>query len=1360
LSKAPKAAFVLALCLAASLPHGASAQQVQVGDNVNVLPVVNSGDPNDYLRGDLYGQRQQEPNVVVSSVNKDHVLAFYNDFRAVDIAADEPLPGLLSSTSGGRLWNGLRGLVARLLGRPPARRSAVAAREAGIGMSVSYDGGLTWTGGFMPGLPFDTTPGSVKSPGFGLEGMSDPVAVAAPCGRFYVAYLAFSRATGTSKLLVARFQDLNDHDVRHTIKYLGTSLLATGQAPPFTIMTGGGPPPSTFVDKPEIALKLTGMSSCSDVTEHVYVTFTKFIGQGSAGSFQSEIHFAKSTDLGKYWSTSRINGTYQASQGTALAVHPMTGLASVFWRSFNTPDTIVMRRSTSSGGWSTPVDLLKGDSLKTLAKFDQPSVSTQEVSDKTDLAFRTNAFPDAAITPDGSLMIVVWHERVNGSGDPDPAGSPRIVWKYSKDGGTNWSSRKAIANARPASPPGLGFFNPSSAPAAGPQVMPSVTCGAGTPNRCVVTYYESRDGSLTSNGWIGGYDRILDLRAVVIDANADPAPQPSFQVSRYDYRPLLANETPQEALSYVQPVCPSEDESHCYPALNYSGRPHTSSGTEPFMGDYNAVTPFEQYVKDQTSGKWRLAKSAVDVPGGARFLAAWADNRNVVVAAPGDGTEWQNFGQYGAAGTGGPCTNPGSRDQNVMTAHISTGLLVSAPTNFKPFQAPLIEFPMTVWNNTGADRQFDLDLVGNGSFAKEPGGDPPYPFPLKDGGVTVFPYSSASVNVYAFDGSPVTVNVTECTLNGCAAVSSPLTGSITFNAPTAAPPGGAPAFTYESSAIAANPVPRNPVPRNPVPKNPVPRNAVSGDVHDIIDYSWTVSPTSQGDAGTYVAFANVDRAYANDYVFQLFVTKPSTLFTAEDCEPANLALGTLVGHISDPANPVPRNPVPRNPVPRNPVPRNAPPSDQLVQNTSFTLESSESVSSLSAFSMSGGGGGPCDSTSGAGLIGVCTMAAPRPANEVTITLRAYQVTANPTVIYDPHGDITGTATPPSVTVADYWCTSADEGCSFTRSGPDLAVPDPPADPATNVTPMTVPAGQTVTFPVTSATIVNAGTETADEHRVGYYVSAASTIATLPRTADGVIDTESSTYTRLLDSVNVPALAAGQNATVDPRALTIPADIPRPNNDEGVYFLYAYVDDLRLVNELDEDNDIIQGGPITVQAPPSSLSLGPATLWIGLQNSDDQGTQVDLRTELYVGTTRVAAGETRCITGVTRNPGLARGVSVPFGSIEGGASGAISLKVLTRIGTNPDDTKCSGPGGSHNNARGVRLYYDATSRPSRFGAQIPPATSLTPLFLHNTGSSFFLDSTPPTAISAKSADSAGIDFNGGNPWKEIGTWTRP
>ena len=109
----------------------------------------------DYLRGDLYGQRQGEPDIAFSSLNPDHAMAIYNDFRAVDGPDDAGLPDF-NTSSVARLWMGARTLLARVLGRPGPKRNqgpAVAAVEAGIGMSVTYDGGITWTGGFMPGLP-------------------------------------------------------------------------------------------------------------------------------------------------------------------------------------------------------------------------------------------------------------------------------------------------------------------------------------------------------------------------------------------------------------------------------------------------------------------------------------------------------------------------------------------------------------------------------------------------------------------------------------------------------------------------------------------------------------------------------------------------------------------------------------------------------------------------------------------------------------------------------------------------------------------------------------------------------------------------------------------------------------------------------------------------------------------------------------------------------------------------------------------------------------------------------------------------------------------------------------------------------
>jgi len=166
------------------------------------------------------------------------------------------------------------------------------------------------------------------------------------------------------------------------------------------------------------------------------------------------------------------------------------------------------------------------------------------------------------------------------------------------------------------------------------------------------------------------------------------------------------------------------------------------------------------------------------------------------------------------------------------------------------------------------------------------------------------------------------------------------------------------------------------------------------------------------------------------------------------------------------------------------------------------------------------------------------------------------------------------------------------------------------------------------------------------------------------------------------------------------------------------------------------------------------TLSPAILWLGLKNSDDQGTSFDLKTEVYINDTLISDGITRCITGVTRNPSRAKEIAVPFGpTTDSGveASDLLSLKVLTRIGTNPNDSKCPG----HNNAVGLRLYYDAVNRPSRFGAEIAPYP-LTDLFLHTDGTKF-LDDMAPTGTTTKFQDSSSLNFSGGNPWKEIGTW---
>ena len=173
------------------------------------------------------------------------------------------------------------------------------------------------------------------------------------------------------------------------------------------------------------------------------------------------------------------------------------------------------------------------------------------------------------------------------------------------------------------------------------------------------------------------------------------------------------------------------------------------------------------------------------------------------------------------------------------------------------------------------------------------------------------------------------------------------------------------------------------------------------------------------------------------------------------------------------------------------------------------------------------------------------------------------------------------------------------------------------------------------------------------------------------------------------------------------------------------------------------------------------SSGPATMFLGLVNGDDQGTQFDLAVELTLNGSVVARAEQRCISGVTRNANTAKQLTLPFPAftpVNVAAGNALALRISTRIGTTATGAKCSGPGGSHGNADGLRLYFDGASRPARADAvSITPAAATT-LYLHASGNSRFLSSTAPTAASPKTLDSRELKFNGGNPWREIGTFS--
>ena len=105
-------------------------------------------------------------------------------------------------------------------------------------------------------------------------------------------------------------------------------------------------------------------------------------------------------------------------------------------------------------------------------------------------------------------------------------------------------------------------------------------------------------------------------------------------------------------------------------------------------------------------------------------------------------------------------------------------------------------------------------------------------------------------------------------------------------------------------------------------------------------------------------------------------------------------------------------------------------------------------------------------------------------------------------------------------------------------------------------------------------------------------------------------------------------------------------------------------------------------------------------WLGLKNSDDQGTRFDVRVEVLRNNVVVASRLTRCIDGITRNAASAREAIIELNTVTiNDPADMLSLRVSARIGTNPDDTKCPG----HSSAVGLRMYYDSTQRLSRIEA---------------------------------------------------------
>ena len=470
------AVFCLA-CVATFLTAPPATAQV-AGQNVNMV----SGTK--WPTGDPFLQRQNEPSMAVSTRNPLHILAGANDYRSVDL--EQVLSG---GAETGDAW---------------------------LGLFMSFDGGYTWQSNLLPGCPYAI--GQCMDSGAlsgRFQAASDPVVRAGTNGMFFYAGLAFDRATSTttassvSSIFVARYNDLNNNEQIDPITYIDTHIIASGNS-------------SQFLDKPSMAVDIprSGAGTCSFTANepgvganggslavhqsfaagNIYLAYTDFLAATKANSTPTHLMFTHSTDCGVTWSTPvQLNTGTTTSQGSTIAVNPVTGAVYVAWRQFATtgvtPDAIMIAQSTNAGKtFGKPVQ------ISTFQPFDQPTSTT---------TFRTNAYP--ALTSDmfGFVYVAYSARGVSSSGDA------RIVAAGSLDG-THWTPAFMVDN------PPLSATNPSGR---GHQIMPAMTFANG---RLTLLYYDLRldhyaDFYTPNPASLGNYSAVLTPQGEL----APPSPKPN-----------------------------------------------------------------------------------------------------------------------------------------------------------------------------------------------------------------------------------------------------------------------------------------------------------------------------------------------------------------------------------------------------------------------------------------------------------------------------------------------------------------------------------------------------------------------------------------------------------------------------------------------------------------------------------------------------------------------------------------------------------------------------------------------------------------------------------------------------------------
>jgi hypothetical protein len=754
--------FALSL-VAVSLVAVSTLCAQQVGGNVNMVTGTS------WPGGDPFLQRQNEPSMAVSSRNPLHMIAGANDYRSVDLPF---VTGAVEPTG-----------------------------DAWLGLFKSFDGGQTWTSTLVPGYPQDRSLGGLFSPIHGLGAGADPTVRAGTNGMLYYSGVAFNRQEGgANKVFVATYTDDNNLEGGDSIRYLWTTVVDTGTS-------------NLFEDKPSIAVDIPRSWSGACIVPAlplrntqifragtVYAAWTQFTGDESNDN--AAIQYSRSIDCGLTWKRPvQISGTAKTNQGAALAIDPNTGALYITWRVFastNPTQTDAIMYAASFDGGST---FTKPTLVANINPFDQGEAS---------VSFRTNDYPAIAVDA-ASHVYIAWSQRNVGN-----------------VGTTGGDARVIVATGMPTSNPknvplqwgALQAVDPWSN--RGHQIIPAMAFSAG---KLTVAWYDLRNDDLvamyTPLGVSGQYSQTLendgggsdfpafgnqiqdptapyssDARRQTLDvrsAQAMPGNPPTFfpsvQVSDYPYGSVPAS--PEIQQLQVDP-----------PNL-----PMFQSGTLPFFGDYIDVAG-PTFIAN-SDGTWRFNNEASD-PDFTHVV--WADNRDVVPPADGN---WANYTPptYGTSSTSifdptqqrPACTqsttgNTGDRNQNIYTAQLAPGVVVSTPGNAKQFgtgsNGQLIQrqFAIVVANTTNQNRYYQVTVDGQpsggaASFLQFPVAGQNYPLTQIEVQVPALSSTSRGLFVSSTNAhATVTVSVAELTALNGTVVSNGETGAVTINGDPNNPP--------------------------------------------------------------------------------------------------------------------------------------------------------------------------------------------------------------------------------------------------------------------------------------------------------------------------------------------------------------------------------------------------------------------------------------------------------------------------------------------------------------------------------------------------------------------------------------------